>query len=920
MRPIKLTLSAFGPYAGKVELDFAKLGTSGLYLITGDTGAGKTTLFDAITFALFGEASGSSRKPAMLRSKYADPRTPTEAELTFLYNEKEYTIRRNPEYTRPKERGEGFTTQKAEAQLTFPDSRVITKPKEVDAAVREIIGLDREQFSQVAMIAQGDFLKLLLADTRERQKIFRSIFNTGLYEVLQDRLSKAANAVKYQWDDARLRIRQYIDGILCGEASPLAPEVAKAGDGQLLTAEVAALLEQLLAEDIGEQGALETRLSAVEAELESVLVLLARAETTEKTKDALHWAEVAQQERAALLESLREALAAEQAREPEREALRKAIATIEVLLPSYDELDMRTAEYTAVEEALKKASAACTDAEEKRASLLTELGQFKAEQKGLENAAVEKERLLRQKQEASDRAEKLHALTSGLSRLNTLREKLALAQEAYLTAEAQASRLQQAFDVKNRAFLDEQAGILASRLEKGLPCPVCGSTSHPRLAVLSTDAPTEAQVNQAKQAYEEARSAAEAASRAAGEQKGRLAGLEASLQTEATALLGTASPDEAAAKAQAEAERTAQAMRSLEQDIRQAELWETRKAELDSLIPEKEAALAQADAALSQAKEQITSLTASLQEQARQLAALREKLTYESRDAAIGEKNALESALTRMLAALKQAESEHADCKEKLTAASETAARLGSQLAQAPVIDIAAQTAKKAELSAEKSRILQTQKTVHARVSANTASYNSIVKKSRELEALEEKWSWMKALSDTANGTLKGKERIMLETYIQTTYFDRILARANLRLMKMTGGQYDLKRRQTAQNLQSQSGLELDVIDHYNGTERSVRTLSGGESFKASLALALGLSDEVQMSTGIRLDTMFVDEGFGSLDPESLEQAYRALADLTEGRRLVGIISHVSDLKEKIDKQILVTKDKTGGSRAEIRI
>jgi exonuclease SbcC len=160
----------------------------------------------------------------------------------------------------------------------------------------------------------------------------------------------------------------------------------------------------------------------------------------------------------------------------------------------------------------------------------------------------------------------------------------------------------------------------------------------------------------------------------------------------------------------------------------------------------------------------------------------------------------------------------------------------------------------------------------------------------------------------------------MLETYIQTTYFDRIIARANVRLMKMSAGQYDLKRRKTADNMRSQSGLELDVIDHYNGTERSVKTLSGGESFKASLALALGLSDEVQMSTGIQLDTLFVDEGFGSLDPDSLNQAYNTLAGLTEGNRLVGIISHVAELKERIDRQIVVTKDKCGGSKANILV
>ena len=215
-------------------------------------------------------------------------------------------------------------------------------------------------------------------------------------------------------------------------------------------------------------------------------------------------------------------------------------------------------------------------------------------------------------------------------------------------------------------------------------------------------------------------------------------------------------------------------------------------------------------------------------------------------------------------------------------------------------------------------RLLKAQKVVHSRRNGNALCLKNIQNKASELSSLEEKQKWLRALSDTANGTIKGKEKIMLETYIQTTYFDRIVARANVRLMKMTGGQYDLKRRKTADTMRGQTGLELDVIDHYNGTERSVKTLSGGESFKASLALALGLSDEIQMSTGIQLDTLFVDEGFGSLDPESLNQAYSTLAGLTEGNRLVGIISHVTELKERIDKQILVTKEKSGGSKAVI--
>ena len=249
-----------------------------------------------------------------------------------------------------------------------------------------------------------------------------------------------------------------------------------------------------------------------------------------------------------------------------------------------------------------------------------------------------------------------------------------------------------------------------------------------------------------------------------------------------------------------------------------------------------------------------------------------------------------------------------------------SAQQLKKQLDESTEIDSNALAEQKSSLTGQRTDILKAQKAVHTRLTANTTCQQNIRSKSAELSALEEKEKWMRALSNTANGAIRGKERIMLETYIQTTYFDRIVARANVRLMKMTGGQYDLKRRKTAENMKSQSGLELDVIDHYNGTERSVKTLSGGESFKASLALALGLSDEVQMSTGIQLDTLFVDEGFGSLDPESLNQAYNTLAGLTEGNRLVGIISHVTELKERIDRQIVVTKEKSGGSKAVIHL
>ena len=302
------------------------------------------------------------------------------------------------------------------------------------------------------------------------------------------------------------------------------------------------------------------------------------------------------------------------------------------------------------------------------------------------------------------------------------------------------------------------------------------------------------------------------------------------------------------------------------------------------------------------------------------ITALKEKLAFVSKSAAIAQRNSLDIEHKALQSALDSAEKAYAACKEELTGLSASAQELKKQLAESAEVDMQAQQEKKDALRSQKDDILKEQKAVHTRISTNTSCRRNIQNKSAELSALEEKQKWLRALSDTANGTIRGKEKIMLETYIQTTYFDRILERANIRLRKMSGGQYDLKRRRSASTMRGQSGLELDIVDHINTTERSVNTLSGGEAFLASLALALGLSDEVQMSTGIQLDTLFVDEGFGSLDPESLNQAYNTLAGLTEGNRLVGIISHVAELKERIDRQIIVTKEKSGGSKAVIAV
>ena len=470
----------------------------------------------------------------------------------------------------------------------------------------------------------------------------------------------------------------------------------------------------------------------------------------------------------------------------------------------------------------------------------------------------------------------------------------------------------------HKAFLDEQAGILAQSLTEGMPCPVCGATDHPNLAILSSDAPTEAAVKTAKADYDKAQSVTERASQDANTQLGIVTTTEQALQKDLAALLPETAQDRAADCAREQIAALTKTLSGITATLRQIGEKERQRDALSESLPKKEAALTEADTALTGAKEQIAALSANLEGLRGQIEGLKEKLIYPDKATAEAEKAALEARKSRLKQAQAAAETAYTDCKERLSAIQAAITQLEKQLSEAANPDAEEPTARKAALTEEKARITAALQELHTRISTNRTIRQNVSATADRIQALETEYAWVKALSDTANGKLTGKERIMLETYVQQTYFDRVLQRANLRLQKMSGGQYDLKRRKAAKG--KPSGLELDIIDHINTTSRSVNTLSGGEAFLASLALALGLSDVVQMSTGIRLDTLFVDEGFGSLDSEALRKAYHTLDSLTEGNRLVGIISHVAELKEWTDRQIVVTKDTTGCSHAEIMI
>jgi len=877
MRPLNLTMSAFGPYAGQTTVDFSVLGTSGLYLITGDTGAGKTTIFDAITYALYGEASGESRESSMLRSKYAAPETPTFVELTFLNGGKTYTVRRNPEYTRPKTRGTGTTVQKADAELTLPDGRIITKARDVTAAVTDIVGVDREQFARIAMIAQGEFRKLLLAQTDERKAIFRQIFHTGQYQALQNRLKEEAAALDQQCGELEAGLRQAAGSIRC--------DVPETLPDALDTDALLAALDTLLRADEAALTQAQAEHAETETQREQVLSDLGKAEALEAARGKLAEAESAWTEAQAEMKAAQAALDTATASQPEIQSRRQDITRLEDALRRYEQLDTLRAQAEAERKRLAQkrsdldAARARTDAAAK--ALETARGKL-SEQPKLAVAAAQAGHA---QDAAAQRCAQLAALETQRQQCAELETALTAAQAEYQKAAEAAQAALAHYGAQNRAYLDAQAGILARTLVPGQPCPVCGATEHPCPAAAPEQTPDAAALKRALSDSDRAqKTAAECSAQAAG-LRGQLDAVRGALAQSCRALTPPLDPDtlaETLPALRAAAARDAEALAA--QQTAQQQALSALQA-LEAGLPAQEEALRRQQADIQERAQELSARAARCAELDTEAERRAQELPHENRAAA---QRALVETRTQC---------------EALQQALDTARERSS----------AAQSVRAEQLQRQIS-------TCAARLEQNRAARTAIDTRRQQHAAVRARWQWVHALAATANGAVPGKEKIMLETYIQTAYFDRILGRANTRLLIMSGGQYELRRCARAGDNRSQTGLELEVIDHYNGTARSVKTLSGGETFAASLSLALGLSDEVQATAGgVQLEAMFVDEGFGSLDSEALQQALAALVGVSGGSRIVGIISHVAELKDRIDRQIIVTKDRSGGSRVQVQ-
>lgn len=915
MRPIRIEMSAFGPYAGKQTVEMDRLGTSGIYLITGDTGAGKTTIFDAIVFALYGTASSDRRSGDMLRSRYAEPDTPTEVKLVFAYRNKEYEIRRNPTYQRPKLRGEGMTQENASAELRLPGGEILTRTGEVDEKIREILGMTRDQFMQIAMIAQGDFLKLLLAKTEERRKIFSSIFRTGRYARLEERLKQEARQARKTYDDLVREIG------FEQERARLPEGTDRSG---LRDEEYLQAIEKFR-DEAGkrlEEG--EKVQELLRGELDVLAARILAAEEQEKRKKALEetrqqWTDL----QTAAAQRKRE-LEAARSREPEAKEKEARLHVEQDRLQQYDRLEELKRQKNEAEKKQASDEAARKKLEEGRKSLTQQIQDCRQKIKEKEALAGKAAALSGEKERLRSQGAEYNELKTLLEAYEEASEKWNRAAVTYQAACGKEQELGESYRRQHRAFLDDQAGILAAELAENQPCPVCGSLHHPLPAVKTDDAPTRETVEQSQKRWEESKTAMDEAGRKAAALRGTR---DSSLQHMEEKAKGLNMPTEPVTLKETLMEEQKR-FRSKWKEVTEALAASEAAAEAKVVLEEKLETLQRKQEEDEEAYRKLELESARLQEQIENLSAnyseLKETLPYPDRESAGKAASLLDREIREIREAVQSAEENEKAAARRIQEAEGRMSELQKQIREGE----SAESMTSAELQENQKQKKDEQFRLQAEAKednliweTNSAAAGRIRKLNGEREQAARKYSMLQNLADTANGNLSGKQRIQLETYVQQQLFDRILVRANTRFRVMSGGQYDLVRRKEYQKNQ-QSGLDLDVVDHYNGTTRSVSTLSGGESFMASLSLALGLSDEIQESAGgVQLDALFVDEGFGSLDEETLDQAMKAIQTLAEdGGRIVGIISHVTELQNRIDRQLLVRKMKSGGSTAAINI
>lgn len=926
MKPLKLTMSAFGSYAGKNVLDFTGQ-QQGIFLITGDTGAGKTTIFDAITYALYNQTSGGERNGNMMRSQYAQPETETYVELEFLYRGQTYRVRRNPDYKITKTLKNGkIREQKVphSVELTLPDGTVFPEKKNAtDAKIIEILGLTADQFSQIVMIAQGDFLKLLYTKSDERKMIFSKLFRTDIYWKIQENLRRKSMEMDERIQENDRAFEQEKSRIM-----PL-PE-----SEEIPLDELVERLRERLKDALKEQNLRRANVEELNKKItkyEEINKLFVSLEKIRQTGKELEARQAESKERRQQIENARKAdkvLVAEQQnlrQQQEVEQSAQAIAKMTETLANNQEMfeTLKTQQQEA--EAKQKREAA--DIQKKMLALEQSFPSYEA----LQNARSEEQQAKKVWEDLGKTSEEsFHKKEAGIAALKEQQKRqeqvVEQTKKNWEQTSLSASESAKHYEHMYEAFLKEQAGILAENLSAGCPCPVCGSTIHPDPAKLSDHAVTELEVEQAKKtraAAEEKRDLAHAAFETEKTEKQKLA--QAVEKEEADFVLAQT----IAKQQRKEAEQNYVSLQKIAEQIREKlvypSLAEAKKqyAAMQKALEAAEQEIAKKRKKVSELAEAMNTLKGQkLAEEENQKTAKKLAVKTEKEYAKLLEKSGFISEETYHLAILPERSRSKLEREEKeyesqcLRQQSEQKL-LEKQVSGKTYTDT---TELNEQLKAEKQALKEAEKTymeLHTAYENDRSVLQNCAVYLEKGKKLEREDQVIKSLSKTANGRLSGSAKIDFETYIQRQYFKQIIHEANKRLLTMSNHQFILKLKEEANTgRKTNEGLDLSVYSLVTDSERDVKTLSGGESFLAALAMALGLSDIVERSAGaIHPDMMFIDEGFGSLDAQSRQQAIEVLAELAGDSRMVGIISHVTELKEQIDRKLVVSRtDK--GSRA----
>ncbi len=946
MRPIKLTMSAFGVFSELVTLELDKLGENGLYLITGDTGAGKTTIFDGIIYALYGEASGNIRTTDMLRSKYANESTKTFVELTFVFKEQEYVVSRNPEYLRPSKRGDKYTKETAKAQLIMPNGDIITGIVSVNNKIIEIIGLNRNQFSQIAMLPQGEFLKLLLAGTKERIEIFREIFDTKTYLDIQDKVKNDANALYRQISDYKKSMVQYINDICCDKDSKYlyALENIKKDTGLGTVAETIELILNIIKQDKDMQLAYEENILQLDKQIESISTKLALTLQYEKIKTDYENAIFEYDDIKNLFEAAKQEYQTECDKQVQREKIAVAIEKKKSGLVKYKRLEEIQNNLIVKQKDINTLNKELQITQEKLDKLKQQEKEYKLALNELSSCEVNYEKITRTIDNILKKKESIEYLRKIAKNQCEIYDKAKRAKEEYIFAHEDYKKAQSEYMDMEEAFLNEQAGIIAKTLVIGKPCPVCGSIEHPHPAIVNDIAPTESELKKLKKEVENKSKIYSELSSQSGQLNGQVENI-SNMFKQAVDNFNTQWNENIRVDYPISSDlesidigniyKTNDTYMTIYKllDITNKELSATklkkdsiscdvdRYHKLLKVVPECELQIENYTLKINDYNNNIAISTVEYKELNNQFIDLKQELECDNLKEAERIITDMQLKKDKLDKAYIASREKYDECAIKLETLKTRLNDLKTQLEnnQGLQANTSSLNTQLNNIKTDRANIRNQKNEVDIRISNNKKILGYIKSINEKVKVKEDNYRWLRSLSDTVNGSLSGKSRIKLETYVQMAFFDRIIMRANTRFMLLTNGQFELKRSESKDNYKNQTGLELDIIDHYNATVRSVKSLSGGEAFEASLSMALGMSDEIQSrSGGIQIDTMFIDEGFGSLDDESLSQAVKVLYSLSASNRLIGIISHVSMLKDKIDKQIIVTKQKNGESKAQI--